>query len=267
MTTQATQVAVAGSHTPAAPPHLVVFVGEHTPHVPLGWQAGVAAGHSASLWQPRQTWVVVLHTGVAPLQVALEVQATQVPAAASQEGVAPEHFAVFVAEHAPHEPFGWQAGAEAPHSASPLQGAHACVVVLHTGVVPPQSAFETHPTQAPVDGRQAGVEPAHLLVFVAEQTPQAPVGSQAGVAPLQSTSPAQPRHVCVAALQMGAPPPQSAFAMQPTQVPVATRHTGVVPPQSAALPAEHWPQDPDGSQTGVDGDDAHSPSPEQPRHV
>jgi hypothetical protein len=267
LTTQATQVAVAGSHTAVAPPHLVVFVAEHTPHVPLGWHAGVAAGHSPSLWHPRQTWVVVLHTGVAPLQVALEVHATQVPAAASQEGVAPEHFAVFVVEHAPHEPFAWQAGVEAPQSASPLQGPHVWFVVLHTGVVPPQSPFETHPTHAPVEARHAGVEPVHLLEFVAEHTPHAPVGSQAGVAPPQSTSPAQGRHVCVAGLQRGALPPQSAFAMQPTQVPAVTRHTGVLPPQRVELPAEHWPHAPDVSHTGVDGDAAHSPSPEQPRHV
>jgi hypothetical protein len=102
--TQATQVAVEGSHTAVAPPHLVVFVDEHTPHVPFGSHAGVAAGHSASPWHPRQTWVVVLHTGVAPLQFALEVHATHAPAAVSQAGVAPAHFVVFVAEQAPQEP-------------------------------------------------------------------------------------------------------------------------------------------------------------------
>jgi hypothetical protein len=141
------------------------------------------------------------------------------------------------------------------------------VVVLHTGVVPPQSELATQPTQAPVEARHAGVDPPHLLVFVAEQTPQAPAGSQAGVAPLQSTSPAHGRHAWVAELQTGALPPQSAFAMQPTQIPVATRHTGVAPPQTVLLPAEHWPHAPVGSHTGVDGDDAHSPSPEQPRQV
>jgi hypothetical protein len=148
-----------------------------------------------------------------------------------------------------------------------LQGPHACVVVLHTGVAPPQSVSETQPTQAPVDGRQAGVEPVHLLVFVAEQTPHEPVGSQAGVAPAQSTSLAHARHVWVPGLQMGALPPQSAFAMQPTHVPAVARHTGVLPPQRAVFPAEHWPHAPDVSHTGVDGDAAHSTSPAQPRHV
>jgi hypothetical protein len=125
LSAQATQVAVCGLQTGVAPPHFVVFVGEHTPQVPFGWHAGVDDGHSASFWHPRQTWVVVLHTGVAPLQVSLEMQATQVPAVVSQEGVVPEHFAVFVAEHAPHAPLDWHAGAEAPQSASPVHGRHA----------------------------------------------------------------------------------------------------------------------------------------------
>jgi hypothetical protein len=37
-----------------------------------------------------------------------------------------------------------------PHSVSPAQARQACVVVLHTGAVPLQVAFETQGTQVPV---------------------------------------------------------------------------------------------------------------------
>jgi hypothetical protein len=47
------------------------------------------------------------------------------------------HCDVLVAEHWPQAPVGWQAGAEPPHSLSPAQARQVCVVVLHTGVVPP----------------------------------------------------------------------------------------------------------------------------------
>jgi hypothetical protein len=148
-----------------------------------------------------------------------------------------------------------------------VHGRQTCVVVLHTGVVPLQSVFAVQPTQAPVEARHADVEPVHFEVFVAEHTPQEPEGWHAGVAPLQSTSPAHGRHACVAGLHTGALPPQSAFAMQPTQDPVETRHTGVAPPHWAVLPAEHWPHEPEGPHTGVEGDAAHSPSPAQLRQV
>jgi hypothetical protein len=39
---------------------------------------------------------------------------------------------------------------------------------LHTGVVPPHWAFEVHGTQVAVARSQAGVDPVHLTVFVAE---------------------------------------------------------------------------------------------------
>ena len=47
--TQGTQVAVVALQTGVAPEHCVRFVGEQTPHVPFGSQAGVAPPHSASL--------------------------------------------------------------------------------------------------------------------------------------------------------------------------------------------------------------------------
>jgi len=114
-----------------------------------------------------------------------------------------------------------------------------CVVPLHTGVVPLQSAFAVHRTQIPMVVSQTGVPPVHFERFDAEHWPQAPVGSQAGVVPPQSTSTAQARHVCVNPLQMGAAPPQSAFAVQRTHVPVVVSQTGVAPEQAMVFPAEH----------------------------
>jgi hypothetical protein len=62
-----------------APVQAEALVAEHWPQAPEGSQAGVAPPHSASPAQARQACVVVLQTGVAPLQVALETHATQVP--------------------------------------------------------------------------------------------------------------------------------------------------------------------------------------------
>ena len=62
-----------------------------------------------------------------------------------------------------------------PHSPSPLQARQTCVAVLHTGVVPPHCAFDTHGTHVPVAVKQAGVVPEQALAFVAEHWPQAPV--------------------------------------------------------------------------------------------
>jgi hypothetical protein len=51
-----------------------------------------------------------------------------------------------------------------------------CVVVLHTGVAPEQSAVVTQPTQAPVETLHTAAEPPHFVVFVAEHEPHAPDG-------------------------------------------------------------------------------------------
>ena len=110
----------------------------------------------------------MLHTGEPPLHVALDTQATQVPPATSQTGVAPVHFAVFVAEHAPHAPVGSHAGVVPPHSTSPAHARQVCVAALHTGFVPVQSAFATQATQLPEAALQTGVVPPHLATFVAE---------------------------------------------------------------------------------------------------
>jgi len=89
------------------------------------------------------------------------------------------------------------------------------------------------------------------VTLPSEHWPHAPVGWQAGVAPLQSTSPAHARQVCVVVLQTGVRPPHCAFDVHGTQVAEATSHTGVAPEHRVALVAEHWPHAPPGWQAGV----------------
>ena len=168
-------------------------------------------------------------------------------------------------EHCPHAPDDWQAGVAPAQSLSPAQARQVCVIVLHTGATPPHCAFDVHGTQVPADTRQAGVLPVHLLALLAEQTPHAPDGWQAGVAPPQSLSPPHARQVCVDRLQTGVVPPHWAFDVQATQLPAEVLQTGVVPEHCAPLVAEHCPQAPHGSQAGVAP--PHSVSPPQARQV
>ena len=160
------------------------MVAEHCPHDPDGWQAGVAPPQSLSPAQPRQVWNVPSHFGEAAGQSASARQVTQLPLAAWQRGLAPVHRAAFVAEHWPHAPLDWQAGADAPHSPSPAQPRQTWAVVLQTGVTPPHSALEMQFTHVPLATLQAGIDPVQRVVFVAEQTPHAPDGWHAGVAPV-----------------------------------------------------------------------------------
>ena len=103
------------------------------------------------------------------------------------------------------------------------------------------------------------------MVLPSEHWPQAPEGWQAGVAPLQSLSPAQARQVWVVVLQTGVLPPHWAFETQATQLPPLVSQTGVAPLHWFALVAEHWPQAPQGSHAGVPP--PHSPSPPQARQA
>ena len=84
------------------------------------------------------------------------------------------------------------------------------------------------------------------VVFVAEHSPQAPVGSHAGVVPPHSPSAAQARQTLVPVSQTGFVPEHCALEVQPTHTPCATSQTGVAPVQRELLVAEHWPQAPDG---------------------
>ena len=97
-----------------------------------------------------------------------------------------------------------------------------CAATLQTGVTPPHSVFELQLTQVPVVTLHAGIETEQRVVLVAEQTPQAPDGWQAGVAPPpQSPSPPQPRQVWKVESHRGAAAGQSASARHETQLPLA----------------------------------------------
>ena len=87
--------------------------------------------------------------------------------------------------------------------------------------------------------------PAQAVALVAEHWPQAPEGWQAGEAPPHSPSPAQPRQVCVAVLQIGAVPPHWAFDTHGTQRALPVSQTGVAAAQAVAFVAEHWPHAPE----------------------
>jgi hypothetical protein len=183
-------------------------------------------------------------TGVPPAQSADATQPTQVPVDVWHTGVAPTHWVLFVAEHSAHAPEAWHAGETPPHSPSPVQARHACVVGSQIGLPPPHCPEPRQPTQVPDTTLHTGVAPAQDVAFVAEHAPHAPFGWQAGDEPPQSVSAAQPRHVCVARLQVGVVPPHVAFVVHATQVAVVVSHAGVAPEQSAAFVAEHAPQAP-----------------------
>jgi hypothetical protein len=192
---QPTQVPAATSQVGVAPVQDVALVLEHAPHAPDGWHAGVAPPQSPSPAHGRQVCVVVLQMGFVPPHWAFVVHEAQVPVAASQVAVGPVHFETFDAEHTPHAPVGSHAGVAPPHSPSPEQPRHVCVVGSHVGVVPLQFAFDVQPTQTPAEASHTEVAPAHRLAFVAEHAPQVPFGWHAGAAAdiVQSASPVHAR--------------------------------------------------------------------------
>jgi hypothetical protein len=102
-------------------------------------------------------------------------QPTHTPLTALHTGVAPAQAAAFVAEQAPHAPFGWQAGVAPPQSASAVHARQVCVVVLQVGVVPAQVVLATQATHVAAAVSHAGVAPVHKDAFVAEQMPHAPL--------------------------------------------------------------------------------------------
>jgi len=94
----------------------------------------------------------------------------------------PVHLVMLVAEHWPHAPEGWHAGAALGHWASLAQGLQTWTVVSQTGVVPPHWAFEVQGTHVALAVSQAGVAPVHFVALVAEQRAHAPEAWQAGAA-------------------------------------------------------------------------------------
>jgi hypothetical protein len=244
--------------------HFAAFVAVHSTQAPVAEQAGAAALHSSSAAQARQVIVVRLHTGVVPPHWALLVQATHVPMGTLQTGVAPWHRLAFVAEHWPHTPLGWQAGAEGVQSPSRAQPRQVCVPASQIGRELPQSALLRQPTHTPATMSHRGVAPVHRLVFVAVHWVHAPFAWQAGVAPPHSASPAHARQACDALSHTGLVPPQLALVVHDTHVPGPTSQAGVGLTHAVALLAEHWPQAPLAWQAGVAP--PHSASRPQARH-
>jgi hypothetical protein len=205
---QPTQVPVVASHAGFVPPHRAPLVVEQTPQAPLGWQAGVAPPHWASLVQPVQVRVVRLQTGAAAPQSAFESQPTHRPFAMLHEGVAPTQAFMFVEEHWPQAPDGWQAGVAPPQSRSLAHGTQVCVTRSQTGSVPAHWAAEVQATHWPTVASQAARPvPAHLVRFVTEHWPHEPFIWQAGALAGHCASLVHGTHVWLALEQTGIVPP------------------------------------------------------------
>jgi hypothetical protein len=89
---------------------------------------------------------------------------------------------------------GSQTGVLPPQSALATQPTQLFVAGLQTGADPEQLALVRHCTQVAVAVLQRGVEPLHRPMLLAEQAPQAPDDWQAGAEPGQSASALQERH-------------------------------------------------------------------------
>jgi hypothetical protein len=178
LATHATHLPPATSQSGVAPVQAVVLVAEHAPQAPDGSHAcpPAAPAQSASPVQPRQTCVVSSQTGLTPAHVALVTHPMQTPRGTSQTAVAPAQAVMFVAEHAPQAPDGWQAGVAPPQSASPVHPRHVFVPASQTGFEPPHWSAAVQDTQIPDAALQPATGPVHFVVFEAEQTPQAPDG-------------------------------------------------------------------------------------------
>ena len=257
----------------------LVLLAVHSLHAPASapvvrqnGRSGLGQLGAPSALQATQLWLAVEQSGVIPPQSAPVRQPTHTPGPddVSHFGVCPVQCEVSVAVQAAQAPASApvlrQIGAVAGQSAVPPHGRQLWLPVSQTGVVPLHWALPTQPTHVPFGTSQTGVAPPHRVLFVAEQTPQAPDDWQAGSAPPHSLSLPQPRQVCAPLSQIGAAGVvQSASPRHATQVPLVVSHSAVAPPHALAFVDEHWPQAPDDSQAGVAP--PHSPSPLQPRQA
>jgi hypothetical protein len=105
LATHSTHTFVVVSQALCAGPQAPGFPDAQATHAPPE-HTGVAPPHSPSEVQLRHVCVVPSQTGVAPAQSAAATHATHDPLLVSHSGVVPVHEAAFVAEHAPHAPFG-----------------------------------------------------------------------------------------------------------------------------------------------------------------
>ena len=223
-----------GSHTGFATEQSVLVRQPTQMSAPLHF--GVAAGQSVSCRQFTHWFDTVSQTGASGFgQSVLSAQITHdpcfMPGAVSQAG--PLRLPT--------------------QSAFVWHGWHVWLVVSHLGVMPLQSALDSHATHVPEGKSQMRfgmpvllsapasappLEPAsallvHCVVLVDEHCPHAPQTSHAGVAPLQSASDAQGSQI-PSASQMGVSPPQSLGARHCTQVLLALQR-GVAAGQSPLL--------------------------------
>ena len=191
------------SHSGALAAQWLVSVGVQTAQAPVLRHTGNFGSQSALERHARHVWSEVSQMGRVPEQSALATQSTHALVAVSHTCCATAHAPGLPAAHGTHAPLAPHTGADTSHSLSSAQVRQACVVPSHTGVAPPQSADETHATQSPSVASHSAVAPEHAVVFVVEQAPHAPLGSQAVVAPPHSPSASQPRQTCVTPSQTG----------------------------------------------------------------
>jgi hypothetical protein len=144
------------------------------------------------------------------------------------------------------------------HSASALHGLQVLVAVSQIGVVPLQSAFDTHSTQAPV-AEQAGFAPLLIVVhsvlpkvhlrqvfMVVSQKGFVVVGPQCEVIVHSTHLPEVVAHPGVS----GSRVMHSSFIVQALQVCVSVRQMGAVATVHSSL-VPHSTHIPDELQTGV----------------
>lgn len=143
--------------------------------------------------QATQTWLAVLHCGVVPPHspVTLPVQSTQLLVAGLAGTTRQLPFVPvqpLAVVHGTQRPLVSHAGVDPPQSVASVpiaQARHWCVVVLQTGVIPPQSVLLRHATQRPLvlsqNGRKVSVLSAQNAAPALVQLLQLPSVAQNGL--------------------------------------------------------------------------------------
>ena len=152
-----------------------------------------------------------------------------------------------------------------PHSPSPAQARHTCVVRLHTGVAPAAARVRdaAHADARADVARRGRARAAAALARRALAARAARLARRRRAAALAVARAARgscalaPSQIGVVAAALGVD------VRHATHVPVGVWHSGVVPVHAVPFPAEHWPHAPPGWHAGVAP--PHSPSPAQPR--
>ena len=195
LNSQWTHVPVGKSQTFAPPVHCDAFVEVHWPQAPQTSQAGVEGEAVQSASDPQALHAPALHTGVSPPQSAPDRHCVQALVAGLHRGVAGGQLAS--ATQATHRPRSAlpavrsHSGVVPPQSAFDEQARQVSVPLSQIGVAPAQFAFVRQPTQVLTGTSHTGAAAPHAVAFVAEQIAQMPEAAQAGVAPPHAESPSQ----------------------------------------------------------------------------